>query len=501
MPLESLSVSNMVSDGLSWLTSAGGFTIGTVDSLTELYPQPYPSMLPSSVESTGIVNTGVLNTGVLNTSKLVAPESLSSTPFTLPSLNEATLDSAFTEPSALTALNTDSSQNLQASGFPWLDSSDASGSEKQATNTPPHGDDAATDSLFNSIFNKDYDKKEFQDAYTTPLVDTSPNNSIPQQLDNRFSLENMQPSLLMHEPSLILVIAVLLEMLIPIPQRFKFSGLQTVFNQLAAKVNLPNASNSQRAFAGVFLPLIFLVFFEGVVLFLDVFTGFDSLISLVVMIYLLELRYPQESALQIYEPLARQDNEKTKEVLYPFVLREVKKLSALGLSKAASEGCILRIFNGWFAVMIWFLIGGIELAVLMQCLATMSRAFNFKIPQNYMFSRIVFIMFELMLAIPALVLGLVLTISTNPLRPWSCGVKGLQSYPAPVTGFVLGAVGGALNVSLGGPRYYFGRLIRLPKVGGDKEPQAETILQSMRKIRLCGIVMLVLAIIFDINFM
>lgn len=357
--------------------------------------------------------------------------------------------------------------------------------------------------ILNQVFQgslNDSDSGGVYEATPTHPAPQPEQNPVISMLDSKFSLENMQPGLLLQEPSLILVIAVILEMLLPIPQRFKFSGLQAIFHRLSRKVNLPQVSNSQRSFAGFFLPLILVVCFEAVVVFLDFFTESDSLITLLVMVYLLELRFPQETALQISSDLHAGQKEQAREHLYPYVLREVKKLSNVGIAKAACESTILRSVHGWFAVMIWYFIGGIEGAVIMQCFVVMSRAFNYKLPDNYMFGRCVFMMIELMLAIPALALGFMLMFYKNPLKPWATGMQGMQDYPAPITGFILGAVGGALDISLGGPRYYFGRLIRLPRIGGTQEPDAETVVKSMRKIRLSGIILLFFAILIDLNF-
>ena len=104
-----------------------------------------------------------------------------------------------------------------------------------------------------------------------------------------------------------------------------------------------------------------------------------------------------------------------------------------------------------------------------------------------------------MLFIPALVLMLCLICSKNPWRHFVYAQNGFKTYPAAVSGMVLGAVGGALNITLGGPRYYQGNIMRLPAVGGTQSPDEQSILYAMRKIRMCGIILLVLSIIIDLN--
>lgn len=324
-------------------------------------------------------------------------------------------------------------------------------------------------------------------------------NTILSNFDQNDMLSKLQsPEAILSEPCVILLFAVLCEMLLPIPNRFKFSGLQTIFNRLAHRVNLPDSSRSQKVFAGFFLPLILLLFCLLIVLFLDLFTHGDAIIFFVIMLYLLELHLPQATAKKISEFLQYNQKEKARAELDSFVLREVNKLSSMGIAKAACEGTILRISHGWFAVMVWYFIGGVEGAVIMQSIVVMSRAFNYKLPNNYMFGQLVFIILEMMLFIPALALGFMLMFSKNPLKPWICGFEGISKYPSPVTGFILGAVGGALNISLGGPRYYFGRLYRLQKLGGTNEPDAMSVLHAMRKMRMSGWIMLIIAVLISL---
>lgn len=312
--------------------------------------------------------------------------------------------------------------------------------------------------------------------------------------------QNMDVSILMQEPTLILAIAVILEMILPLGKRFKLDGLMNVFIGLGRKVNRPGISDTQRAFAGFLLPTLILFFLLFLVTTLDVISGFDAIIALVVMVLVLELKFPQDRSILVYRALHEGFKDKAKDLLSTMVLRETNMLSPMGIAKAASESAILRIFSGWFAVMVWYLMLGIEGAVMMQTVNVLSRCYNYKLRGNYQFGRMIFRMQQILLFIPALVLMLCLLCSKSPWRHFITAKQAFSNYPAAVSGMVLGAVGGALNISLGGPRYYQGYLMRLPSVGGEHSPDEQSILYSMRKIRMCGLILLVFAIIIDLNF-
>ena len=114
-----------------------------------------------------------------------------------------------------------------------------------------------------------------------------------------FNLDQVDVGLLVSEPSLVLALAVLIEMLIPLPKKLKLSGLSSVFAGLARKVNRTGFSNQQRAFAGVMLPTLIVSVLLFLVLTLDLIAGFDLLVALVVLVLVLELRFAQEGSVQV----------------------------------------------------------------------------------------------------------------------------------------------------------------------------------------------------------
>lgn len=325
------------------------------------------------------------------------------------------------------------------------------------------------------------------------------NNSFI-NFDQNLTVGNVNVGILFSEPSLILALAIIIEWIIPLPKSFKISALTNIFSGLSRKVNRPNSSDPQRSFAGSFLSLLILLTILFLVFTLDAFSGFDSLISLVVMIWVLELKYPQDRAIYVNRALHEGFKEKAKNLLSDLVLRETQMLSEMGIAKATCEGAILRIFSGWFSVIVWYFIAGIEGAVLMQTINLLSRAYNYKLRGNHHFGQFVFRMHQIMIAIPAAVLMVFLFVSKNPVRHIAYAKEGFSSFPAPISGLVLGAIGGSLNIALGGPRYYQGNIMRLPKIGGENNPDNHSILYAMRKIRMCGLLLLVVSILIDLNF-
>lgn len=360
-------------------------------------------------------------------------------------------------------------------------------------------------SLSASIFNNTFLSENNNSPANTNNADNThfalpqTNTNINSVIEHPVNYQNIDVGILMQEPSLILIIAVLLEMFLPLGQSMKLTGLTGIFRALGNKVNRPSIGAGQRAFAGVVLPCIIISVMLFLVLTLDLISGFDSLIALVVLVFLLDLKFPQDQSILVYRSLNEGFKEKAKEVLTPMVLRETPMLSTMGIAKAASESAILRIFSGWFAVMIWYLLFGLEGAMFMQIINILERTYNYKLKGNYQFGKTLFRLQQIMLAIPAAVLMGCLICSKHPWRHFVYGLNAAKIYPAPISGMVLGAVGGSLNLSLGGPRYYQGNIMRLPSVGGTQDAEIQSILYAMRKIRMCGIILLVLAVLIGLN--
>ena len=328
---------------------------------------------------------------------------------------------------------------------------------------------------------------------------TTASNSYSSVIEHGIDYQNLDWSMLFEESCLILTLAVILEMIIPLSRKFKLDGLMGIFGALGRKVNRSGDSASQRSFAGIALPVLIIAVFMFLVITLYYFSNRDGIVALVIMFLILELKFPQDRAILVYRALHEGFKDKAKDLLQSMVLRQTSMLSSMGIAKAASESAILRIFSGWFAVMVWYYLWGVEGAVLMQLINVLERTYNYKLRGNHQFGRMLFHLQQIMLVIPALLLMLCLVCSKNPMRHFVTAAAGFKAYPAPISGLVLGAVGGSLNIALGGPRYYQGYIMRLPQVGGTYSPDEQSILYAMRKIRMCGIILLVLSIVIGLN--
>lgn len=299
---------------------------------------------------------------------------------------------------------------------------------------------------------------------------------------------------LLDHSAVVLLIAVLAELIIPIPSSLRLSRLKPLLKVLAARVNRDNNSSSQKIFAGIMLPTVVLLTAWALTVLIHACTGFDNLLALFILPLLLDSRNTLDAVWQTSYLLRHDEKNKARKVIARKLERECDKLSYMGISKACCEYASMALSCTWFAVIVWYLIAGLEGAVIMQLVAIMDQAFSSKKHlQNKEFASGIRRLEQFMLAPVAAMLLLMSLISLSPVAALRGAVGGLDSHPAPMSGFIQGCLGGGCDLALGGPRCYQGQIVRLPRIGGERQPDASSPMQIARKIRRCGIFLCLIA--------
>ncbi len=303
---------------------------------------------------------------------------------------------------------------------------------------------------------------------------------------------------LLHLPAVILAAAAALEMLLPFSAMVNLSSLVPTFQALAKKVNNSSHSLSQRYFSGFMLPFLILVIFLLLLGVLELVSGFDLVVSLVLLVFLLRFYSTQNLILKIKELIDRQEIQKARRILSDSLLRDTEKLSAMGLCKAGCEHTVLKLFSSWFAVMVWFLILGDAGALIMALSCVFCEAFNMKDPEYGSFGTFSSRLQQSLLIVPALVFTILTLATRHPVNAVKEGLNASKTYPVKVSGYILGLMGFTLNISLGGPRYYMGYLYRYQKVGSLRDPEALDLIKVLRRMRSLGLLLITAAFLITV---
>lgn len=299
-------------------------------------------------------------------------------------------------------------------------------------------------------------------------------------------------------PSAVLLIAVLLEMVLPLGQSYKLSALKPLYAALSRKVNRKGYSQAQVALSGVCLPALILLVAFALVELCRFIIIYDALLSLIFLPFLLESKLAIKSIRSSSDALDAGDKNSSRRELQKLMIRDCSKLSAMGIYKAMSEHIAMSMFVNWFALLVWYLIMGVEGAVLLHTVSVMNRAFCTKEQNNRIFGAFV-MRLEHFLLFPALIVFvLFMALSFFYARIIKNFIWHAKNYHDVISSVILDCMGSYTNTSLGGPRYYNGEIVRFNRLGGRNEPERKTPFKIYNKIRFTGVLFICTCVILKI---
>lgn len=281
---------------------------------------------------------------------------------------------------------------------------------------------------------------------------------------NEFSL------FLIHNKTLIILLIALFEWFIPYPYIFRLNRLLPSLANLGRRVNKYGHTRSQQYLAGVLLPTM--IFFIVGVLVLCVYTlsQSQSLLEIIILFFIFESRPPRSAFYAIRRLTNSNQNSEARSLLARFTLRRTDKLSSMGILKASTEMVILRLFYNFYMPLFISLTLGVYIALIYRIVLLLRMSFNQKLPFNHIFGTFVFSFATLFEALPTLFILGVGTLFPHKYPIKNSLTNALNYWPSKTGGLFLAQTGAAIDIKLGGPRYYLLNLFRFPIIGGTKEP-------------------------------
>jgi adenosylcobinamide-phosphate synthase len=287
-------------------------------------------------------------------------------------------------------------------------------------------------------------------------------------------------------PPLLLLVALLLEAWLPLPQRWKPSALQPIIQKLHQRVFQHNQSLGQQRLTGFLFPWIIVLPLTATVWAVRTLAPWPYWFDLIVLIWCLESQ-PIKQNLQIIQRLLQaQKRSMARLQLAQMVLRSTGNLSELGICKAAVEMSILRWLSQWWTPAFAFILFGIHGAIWVRMLQIVAQSSNLKLSQYRFCGELAARLLQTFLFIPALVAITLLMIHPRGMRNIMRVFQHIKYWPAIGSGLLLNMVGSCLNLSLGGPRYYQNVKYRYPRLGGAAEPGLMQLMSAYRLLMTIG---------------
>ncbi|WP_393936827.1 cobalamin biosynthesis protein CobD/CbiB [Aeromonas rivipollensis] len=282
----------------------------------------------------------------------------------------------------------------------------------------------------------------------------------------------------------IMVGAALLEALLPWPARFRPGATVPLLTRLGQKVYRPDGSPSQQRQAGLLALLVVWVPCAAGLWAVRNLSLSEPLFDLLFLLLMLESRPLRELA-QASRALATQETLVVARLqAASWLRRETGALSVMGLNKAVSETCVLRLVGQWAGPLLGFALAGVQGALLWRLAQLMNQAWSPKQAEFVHFGRAASALYQGLCA-PAILL-LALPLALTRLRQLGGKLRLALRWPYPAMGGLLSLLAQSTGCRLGGPRYYQGQLVRLPVFDEGVEPDATLPRRLIHRLLLIG---------------
>ncbi|MFQ1860757.1 cobalamin biosynthesis protein [Aeromonas veronii] len=309
------------------------------------------------------------------------------------------------------------------------------------------------------------------------------------------SLDLMADALL-STTAAILVGAALLEAVIPWPSHLRLSAVTPLLTRLGHKVHRPDGSPGQQMQAGLLAMLVVWLPCAAGLWSLRNLALSEPIFDLLFLLLVLESRPLRELAHATRSLATQETLPLTRLQVAPWLKRETGKLSTMGLAKAVTESCALRLVGQWAGPLMGYALAGVQGALLWRLTQLMSQGWSMKDPAFGYFGRAASALYQGLNAPTILLLGLPLLLPR--LKQATQLLRSGAIWPYPAIGILLMLLADKCRIRLGGPRYYQGTLQRWPVLGNSGDPGGESPRKVLNILQAIGWGWLMLALLVTV---
>ena len=207
----------------------------------------------------------------------------------------------------------------------------------------------------------------------------------------------------------------------------------------------------------------------------------------------------QEHAYEVHKYLVAKEIDKARESVSRIVSRKTDELDEREIAKGAVEAVIENGSDCVLSPIFWYLLLGAPGALMFRLANTLDAMWGNKTDRYIEFGRASARIDDILNWIPARLTAAGYAICGRFASAWWCMNNQKAESEGPNAGLVMAAGGGALEIKLGGPAIYHGKLDVRPVLGLGREVEAWDIVRSIRLLwRTIGFWLLILAIVYTL---
>lgn len=208
----------------------------------------------------------------------------------------------------------------------------------------------------------------------------------------------------------------------------------------------------------------------------------------------------KDESMKVYDALAAGDLAAARSAVSMIVGRDVERLDAAGVTRAAVETVAENASDGVVAPLLFMAVGGAPLGVFYKAVNTMDSMVGYRNEKYRYFGTAAARFDDVLNFIPARLSGVLMVCAASIARldakgAWRIFLRDRRKHASPNSAHTEAACAGALDVALAGDAWYFGKLVEKPTIGDALRPvEAADIVRANRLLYATASLSLVLCL-------
>lgn len=277
------------------------------------------------------------------------------------------------------------------------------------------------------------------------------------------------------------------------------SGLERILRRV-----FPATPKGERA-AGVVLVVLVCTISTACAIALLVLCGMASpwlalAVESIMCYQMLATKALKDESMKVYDALAAGDLAAARSAVSMIVGRDVERLDAAGVTRAAVETVAENASDGVVAPLLFMAVGGAPLGVFYKAVNTMDSMVGYRNEKYRYFGTAAARFDDVLNFVPARLSGVLMVCAASIARldakgAWRIFLRDRRKHASPNSAHTEAACAGALDVALAGDAWYFGKLVEKPTIGDALRPvEAADIVRANRLLYATASLSLVLCL-------